>query len=865
VDGAPIDETATEGARFVRVGTADLRSPLPFGSTANLGEAAGSRRAPPTLLAGDVSAMALMPGLTTSYRTFNWSEPLPSGIRSWEIDGLLDSEAHTLSRLQTGDTNWVLSGPDQALIEARDSGQVAGRRMLLVGGEAAALLLGFTVLAAVGLRRDSAAERRRLERRGARASQLLVFSLADSGWVALVGVGLGAAVGLLVAGFAAAAAGIDAWGLLRHSVLGFAGVSGLLVCWAVATALLVIVQLVPSGARLGRAADLVALGAAAALLLALARGGTSAGDLAGKSDPLLPAMPVLAALVAGIVVARLLGWAMRNMERLARRGPMSLRLAALSLARDPGPAAITAGFLAVAFGLCILASSYRATLEGGQRDEAAYAVPADVIAREGAALVRPLDVAPIKEWQSLPGDPTALPVLRLPASTAVGGASSGSIQVLGVPASSLPSLRLSGDGFDSAAMADRLAPGRPIVAAGADIPAGRVSLPVSLRGAPVTLAVIVEDADGAVTSVPMGLVRAGAAVLHGIVPTAGRLVAVELGLDEAGARAALHQGAEGGAFTSADGTLKLGSLSADGAPITDWAGWVGKGGADPGSGGELSYSVNGVERTLFRVPQPTDGKTLPVLVSQNLANAAADGSLGLSFGGRTVPAHVVGVADRFPTIAGNSFVVADESWLASTLGADDPGAGRPQELWLAAPDRSRSGDLQRALEQRPYDALAFSSYDGTLDRLQTDPLARGILVALEAGALLALALALGGLLLSVASAVRDERAELFDLEAQGVAPADLRTELRLRAALVGGAGLIAGLLVGVLLSRLAADLVQVAAGGGTPQPPLEPRAGWLPLLGGMLVFAVLAWAGIGVLTRVVFSRPLPRRPTGVAP
>src|SRR6185312_224265 len=162
-------------------------------------------------------------------------------------------------------------------------------------------------------------------------------------------------------------------------------------------------------------------------------------------------------------------------------------------------------------------------------------------------------------------------------------------------------------------------------------------------------------------------------------------------------------------------------------------------------------------------------------------------------------------------------------------------------------------------------ALAFASYDGTLDRLRTDPLARGILVALEAGAVLALVLALGGLLLSVASAVRDERAELFDLEAQGVAPRDLRTELRLRAALVGGAGLIAGLLVGGLLSQLAADLVQVAAGGGAPQPPLQPRAGWVPLLAGIVLFGLLAWVGIGVLTQVVFSRPLPRRPTGVAP
>src|SRR4029079_1022018 len=99
-----------------------------------------------------------------------------------------------------------------------------------------------------------------------------------------------------------------------------------------------------------------------------------------------------------------------------------------------GPAAITAGFLAVAFGLGILASSYRATLEGGQRDEAAYAVPADVIAREGAALVRPLDVAPISEWSSLPGSPRALPVLRLPASTVLGGAAGGADEGVARPA-----------------------------------------------------------------------------------------------------------------------------------------------------------------------------------------------------------------------------------------------------------------------------------------------------------------------------------------------------------------------------------------------------------------------------------------------
>ena len=100
-------------------------------------------------------------------------------------------------------------------------------------------------------------------------------------------------------------------------------------------------------------------------------------------------------------------------------------------------------------------------------------------------------------------------MLRLPASTAVGGASSGSIQVLGVPAAALPSLRLAGDGFQPSDVAGSLAPAQPIATEGADIPAGPVSLPVTLRGAPVTLALIVQDAGGAVTSVPMGLVSEG--------------------------------------------------------------------------------------------------------------------------------------------------------------------------------------------------------------------------------------------------------------------------------------------------------------------------------------------------------------------
>src|SRR6185503_12861053 len=48
------------------------------------------------------------------------------------------------------------------LAAARETGQVAGRRLLLVGGQVAALLLAFAVLAAVGMRRDVEAAGQRL-------------------------------------------------------------------------------------------------------------------------------------------------------------------------------------------------------------------------------------------------------------------------------------------------------------------------------------------------------------------------------------------------------------------------------------------------------------------------------------------------------------------------------------------------------------------------------------------------------------------------------------------------------------------------------------------------------------------------------
>ena len=158
---------------------------------------------------------------------------------------------------------------------------------------------------------------------------------------------------------------------------------------------------------------------------------------------------------------------------------------------------------------------------------------------------------------------------------------------------------------------------------------------------------------------------------------------------------------------------------------------------------------------------------------QVAAAAGPHGVVPLQIEGEQIAARIVGVVERFPSIVGDA-VVADRVTAATMLDTRSPGLGTTDELWLndgRAPARRRNCSCSRA--------------PTTLARLQADPLARGALLTLAGTAAVALLLALVGLLLGVVGDVRDDRGELFDLEAQGAAPATIRAHLRLRALLVG--------------------------------------------------------------------------------
>jgi putative ABC transport system permease protein len=171
----------------------------------------------------------------------------------------------------------------------------------------------------------------------------------------------------------------------------------------------------------------------------------------------------------------------------------------------------------------------------------------------------------------------------------------------------------------------------------------------------------------------------------------------------------------------------------------------------------------------------------------------------------------------------------------------------PNELWLETPE-----NLQTALRAPAFGALDVTTYDAVLADLRAEPLARGTLITLAGAALAALALALVGILLGVVSDLRDERGELFDLEAQGAAPKTLRQHLRLRSALVAGFGLVGGLAAGALLAALIVSLVTLTASAGSAEPPLLLGVDWPVLLLALVAYAAVAALLVGAATRSAF-------------
>ena len=668
------------------------------------------------------------------------------------------------------------------------------------------------------------------------------------------------AAGAVLVAVVAGRAGLPAGAVLGHSLGSGLGVALVLLAWLAGTAAVLVAGRASSTTRSGvRLLDVAALGAAVAVGVGLARGGLDANTLATGGDAtLLLLLPGLVAFVAAVAAGRLIAPLMRAAERAARRGPSALRLALLALARAPSRTIATAAFLLVSVGLALFAGSYRATLERSARDEAAFAVPLDYVLSEGSQLVLPLDAAPLSRYRTLG---TPYPVLRRSATVAGSGTSFLSPTLLGVPASAVARLHWRSDfsSLSPAELAARIGADGPARLRTVRVSGAAVSLRVRVRGIPVAVGLAVADTRGRIRRIGLGERGAGTFTLIRRLPRGTReVVGLEVSLASAQRFGYFHREAEVGASSAPTGSLELGPLRAGRRILTRWSGWVTSGGGRLADG-RFSYAFDQGQTILLRLPQPTDGRPLRVVVSPEIASAAGPGgAITLDLGNQRLPARIVGVATRFPNAdqQGEGFVVADESRLAIALDARLPGTGTPGELWLSGPPQA-----ERALRRPPFAVLDLSSRRAIQHSLASDPLARGLELTLGVAALAALALAAIGLWLALVSELRDERGELFDLEAQGVSPDTLRAQFRLRTAVLVALGAVGGALLGLVLSRLVVTLVRVSAAAESARPPLRFEAAWVAAAAGLGALVVAAALIVELTARRTFRGDVPERAT----
>jgi hypothetical protein len=814
------------------VGRAALRPGAPL---ATYFGANGDNRPPILLASGALPFERLpLPDAPLIARSYGWIVPVaPRAIHDWELARLDTRLDRAQAQLERSSDIFSIAAPTDTISSTRATSRVAGERLLILGGDAAVLLLGFAILASTRLRRDHADVRRRLTWSGARRSQILLVAATEVVGITVVATLAGWAIGTGAGALLASHLGSPAGPVVAHSILTLRALwIGLLLAAVTAAAMLAALRadsISFGGLRLG-VADVAALGALAAVLLALARGKADASALAesGGTGVLLLLLPALVLFVLGVAAARLVSPALRLLERGSRRATAPVRIALLSLARSPGEVLLTVVFFVVSVGIAVFAIAYRATLVQGEREQARYAVPAPFVLTESLERLVTVQEAPP------PGRYAAAEIVR--ESGFVSGNGGRDFTLLALPAHSLAGIDGWRSDFSSrspAELARLLEPAATPRLRG--IPLARratFTLPFATLGDRVGVTVIVQNRRGDFAPLRLGEFESGAhEPTVRVAPEArgGRIVALRLSFPTTAAYIAGHIEGETSRSPSdaSVGTLRLGPT---------FAGWFGTGGIRV-DGPRFRYVVNRAADSILRPHEPLEDEPVPVAVSPAVAKAAGpDGIVALHAENHVIPARIVATTRYFPSVDGDVVVADLATWLtaANTL---EPGVATPSELWVDAPPSAGA-----ALARLPLDVTSQHARER---ELRSDPVARGSISLLLVTAFVGLVLAGVGLLLTVLGDLRDERGALFDLEAQGATPADLRRHVLVRAAVVGLLGLAGGVAAGAIVGALVIAVVTVTAGAANALPPLALAFDWR--LVGVALAALAAAAAVATL------------------
>ena len=823
------------GVRLTVAGRVQLSSTTPLGFDP------GAGGGPPVVLTGDPAGLDRLPALSGVYRTQGWLSIAPlARLQSWQLTGFERRLQSLQSGLPSGGP--ILSAPFSALDAGRRHAAGARSDLLAAGGGSIAALTVFLILAAYALRRERAADVRRLQAAGARTGQRLAFAVSEASLLCAVALTAGLGLGIGAGSWLCAHAGLPVGPVLAHALLNTGATTGLIGGWLLATVTVSAVLI----ATWRHGADGLAVAAAAALGLALVRGDEVAAVL----------LAPLVCVCAGVLVFRLAAVVLRTAERLAHRGAPVIRLALIGLARAPTAPALAIAFLAVSIGLGGFALGYRATLLRATADQAADRVPLAVRVAPAPNFSTPVQLATLARWRRLSGGPV-LPIRRTEA-TFTSGSAAVTVPALGVPAGGLRLIsgwRTSDGSAPLAALGRRLRPAGQIRRAGPLLGDGSAWLRIS-AASQIEVTADLRAESGAITQIDLGPAdhRPRTARLH---MPAGRYELAALELDQPTGLTITngHQNGENpAAATQSSTSVTLGPLriatAAGGTAVVALRSWRGVGAATghPAGRDRLAVALHDSGAPgIIRPAQPSDTKPIPLLADPATAAASREGLMALTVDGLPISGRIVGTLRRFPTVSSSAagFIVGDEATLAAALDASLPGQGQPDELWLD-PHHLRS--LSAALSAPPLSSLAVGYRSRVENALRSAPIARAVLGTLTAAAAISVVLALAGMLVALLGALRDRRAER-DLEVLGLGPAGMARELRLRILIASGLGLAAGLAVAAGLIGLAVAAVRTAAGVSAVWPPPIAVEPWGQLAGAaaavMAALALTGWIAAG--------------------
>lgn len=208
-----------------------------------------------------------------------------------------------------------------------------------------------------------------------------------------------------------------------------------------------------------------------------------------------------------------------------------------------------------------------------------------------------------------------------------------------------------------------------------------------------------------------------------------------------------------------------------------------------------------------------DGERLRVTIVRSVSELPTTGA-GAAWAGST--ADAAGAADEGGADGGA--LLLDLRAVNTVFAQRARAPLAPAEWWLSTAP-GRAAQVAAALRARPdIEPDQVLVRDEAADRLLGDPLGAGPRAALLAVAVAAAALAAGGFAVSTAGSRRERSAEFAVLRALGAGRRELARLVAVEQGLLIGAGLLAGLGLGTVLTRAVVPLIVLTPGAARPVP-----------------------------------------------